>query len=428
MKLKDKNCRLIIILVFSATISMALAHLAFAYPTIYPTGTTIYKPNESYNSYILIVEGHTLSNHPSADVRAKGELSTEVRLIDMNGNDVHTWKVSPSFNKRCRLRENGHLLHGDAKQKEIIEYDWEGNVVWRYQGLRTKNDLRWLPNDNRLVLTAEIVPKEYMKQVKDVETVWWGLRRRSKVRLIGDAIYEISPKKEIVWEWHAHEHLDLNKFSPVVPLSDWTHINTIAPLPENKWYDQGDKRFKPGNIIVNPRNLDIVYIIDKETKEVVWEWTHRYKGGLSHCHEPEMIEKGIPGEGNIILFDNALFPRDRRHCGQSMVIELDPVTKEIVWKYETEGYGSVKFFSKTMATQKRLPNGNTFISEDNTGRMFQVNPNGKIVWEYVNRTILNRPAPIPYDYCPQFKAFPKPSERPVTPPNNLEWHLQPDAG
>ncbi len=103
------------------------------------------------------------------------------------------------------------------------------------------------------------------------------------------------------------------------------------------------------------------------------------------------------------------------------------MTKEIVWKYETEGYANIKFFSKTMGSQKRLPNGNTFIAEDNTGRLFQVKPNGEIVWEYVNRGGTCRPFPVAYDHCPQLRALPKPPEHAVTPPNNLEWHIQPDV-
>ena len=57
----------------------------------------------------------------------------------------------------------------------------------------------------------------------------------------------------------------------------------------------------------------MMYIIDKQTGDVVWEGTHNYKGGMAHSHEPEMIEKGIPGAGNIILFDNSLAPRHRTH-------------------------------------------------------------------------------------------------------------------
>ena len=204
-------------------------------------------------------------------------------------------------------------------------------------------------------------------------------------------------------------------------------MNSIAPLPENKWFDAGDRRFRPGNILVNARNLDMIYLVDKETKAVVWEVTHTYKGGMSHSHEPEMIEKGLPGAGNIILFDNGLFPRHRTHSGQTFIIELNPINQEIVWTYETEGYANLKFFSKTMGSQRRLPTGTTFIAEDNTGRLFQVTPEGEIVWEYVNRGGTTRPSTVPYDFTPQLRTLPRPDELAVTPPNNLEWHLQPDV-
>ena len=139
-----------------------------------------------------------------------------------------------------------------------------------------------------------------------------------------------------------------------------------------------------------------------------------------------MIEKGLPGAGNIILFENGLFTRNRAHTGQTFIVELNPVTQEIVWLYETEGYANIKFFSKTMGTQRRLPNGNTYIAEANTGRLFQVRSDGEIVWEYVNRGGTTRPSVIPYDYTPQLRALSRPEELTVTPPNNLEWYTMPD--
>jgi len=395
--------------------------------TVFPTGTTIYFPDECYNSYILIADHASLGNHASAQVRAASIIPGDIRLIDMNGTVVHTWKVVPNFNKRCRLSPNGNLLYV-GPDKTILEYDWEGNIVWRHKGIDSINDMRWLPNNNRLFISHEPLPDEFQKKVKDIKiSPWWPLRKRgSEEHQLGADIYEVTPDKKIVWEWHAYNHLDVNRYSPVTPEGDWLHMNTISPIPENKWFDNGDQRFKPGNILVNPRNIDTLYIVDKATKKIVWEWSHFYKGGLAHCHEPEMIKKGLPGAGNIILFDNGLFPRHRTHSGQTFIIEFNPVTKEIVWKYETEGYANLKFFSKTMGTQKRLPNGNTFISEDNTGRLFQVTPEGKIVWEFVNRGGTTRPFPVAYDYCLQLKTMPKPPENRVTPPNNLEWHITPD--
>ena len=428
--MKTRNKRIAIAIGF--LICMAFAYSAFAFPTVYPTGTTIYKPDQSWNSYILVP-------------RARHERPV-VYLMDMNGNVVHEWKNIKA--SRTRLLPNGNLLTYSGAT--ILEYDWDGNVVWKYAPPPGKphHDLRRLPNGNTLVLTYVTVPKEYMKVVKDIESPWFGTLKRKKIKLRGDGILEVTPKGEIVWEWNAHEHLDLNKFSPICGLTDWTHGNTVFPLPENKWYDAGDKRFKPGNIMYNPRNLDEVYIIDKDTKEVVWRFNHNYNGGLAHCHHTEMIEKGTPGEGNILLFDNGMFARARAHAGQSYIIEANPVTKEIVWKYGTPKRDqNLEFSSKVMACQQRLPNGNTFIGETCTGRLFQVKPGGiwggEIVWEYMVTNLPSNPLrslgkdnpahfaigwanPYPYDYCPQLKVLPKPKELAVTPPDNKGWHLKPD--
>jgi outer membrane protein assembly factor BamB len=414
---------------FRAAVLACVSATVLAYPTVYPTGTTIYDPDAAFSSYILISDHADKGNHASAAVRAESKVPGDVRLIDMNGNVVHTWHVDPYFNKRSRLLPNGHLVFA-ASDKTIIEYDWDSNVVWEHKGIGSTNDLRVLPNGNRLLIAHEPVPESAQDKVEDVDdkiAPWWTPRKRgSEEHQLGADIYEVDLDGEVVWEWHAHDHLDLNLFSPLTPHGDWLHGNSIAPLPDNKWFDDGDQRFRPGNILFNARNINTMYIIDKQTGDVVWEGTHDYKGGMAHSHEPEMILKGRPGAGNIILFDNSLFPRHRTHTGQSIIVEMDPTTKEIVWKYETEGYANIKFFSKTMGTQERLINGNTYISEDNTGRLFQVQPDGTIVWEYVNRGGTTRPSIVPYDFTPQLRAMDRPEERKVTPPNNLEWHIPPD--
>ena len=68
--------------------------------------------------------------------------------------------------------------------------------------------------------------------------------------------------------------------------------------------------------------------------------------------------------------------------GPSRVIEFDPVTQEIAWSYDGDRDGP--FYSKTGGTSERLENGNTLITESDNGRVFEVTPDRKIVWEYRN--------------------------------------------
>lgn len=121
-----------------------------AYPSIFPTGTTIYKPAKSYSSYILVSDHASLGNHPSAKTRTKSVAPDDVRLIDMNGNVVHKWLVKPYFNKRSRLLANGKRVYL-GPDKTLYEYNWEGDIVWSHKDIDSVNDMRVLANNKWIV-------------------------------------------------------------------------------------------------------------------------------------------------------------------------------------------------------------------------------------------------------------------------------------
>jgi hypothetical protein len=102
------------------------------------------------------------------------------------------------------------------------------------------------------------------------------------------------------------------------------------------------------------------------------------------------------------------------------VLEINPTTKEIVWQYDASSSGKPfwSFFSSFISSARRLPNGNTLICEGMYGRLFQVNAQGEIVWEYVNPHFgewadhdtdsggnltnwIYRAQPVPYDWVPK---------------------------
>ncbi len=160
-------------------LSLTCGYRVRASPTIFPTGTTIYKPAKAYSSYILISDHASLGNHPDPQVRAESKVPDDIRLVDMNGTVVHTWKVAPNMNKRSRLLPNGHLVYV-GPNKTIIEYDWDGNVVWTHEGIGSINDMRVLPNGDKLLLAHQPIPDEFQQKVKDVDNMGprWAPRYR----------------------------------------------------------------------------------------------------------------------------------------------------------------------------------------------------------------------------------------------------------
>lgn len=64
------------------------------------------------------------------------------------------------------------------------------------------------------------------------------------------------------------------------------------------------------------------------------------------------------------------------------MLEVDPPTDEISWEYL--GDPSTAFYSAGRGCDQCLPNGNTLVTESNTGRLFEGTREGDIVWEWDN--------------------------------------------
>jgi len=332
--------------------------------------------------------------------------SAKTRLVNMSGEVVKTWDFDAA---RTRLLPNCNALvvHGtkwgwsqekwDALRPFVREYDWSGNVVWEYKAPGpAHHDVQRLENGNTLVLFRGLVPKSAKQSIED------PAKRNSKIRT--DTIREISPEGKTVWEWNAHDYLDLNSCgkNPCEPLPesitdqrrvfDWTHSNGISVIPENKWHESGDTRFAPGNIILTLRNWSSMVVISRSSGEIVWEFNDRLSGG----HEGIMIERDLPGAGNILIFNNG------RDTLESEVLEIHPQTREVVWRYSD----GPDFYSAAAGRAQRLANGNTLISEDVPGRIFEVTPDHEIVWSYQAGLRTARAHRYPADICEKVSALP----------------------
>ena len=390
--------------------------------TVYPIGTTLYRPDVCCNGYTIIFNGF------------------DVSLVDMNGRAVHAWRLDASRcnrgTDRTHLLSDGHILVSRGGMTSIDgmieEYDWDGTLVWQFipEGkipherlLGPHHDVWRKENGNTLLICREAVPDEYLAEVSN--PLW------RDQPICGDTILEVDPAGEVAWEWNSHGHLDLNHRRLLASpewfagpdnstVVDWTHVNTVRDLPENRWFDEGDERFRPGNVMISPRQLDTVYIIDRDNGEIVWEYSGDYFGGLSGQHEPYMIPSGYPGEGNIMIFDNGASPwNDLGHAGMSYVLEVNPVTKELAWVYNA----GLLFHSPYTSSAQRLLNGNTLICESVAQRVFEVTREGDTVWEYIGGG--PRAYRYAYDHCPQTASLDRPAEISVTPP--AELRIPPDA-
>ncbi|MBI4295540.1 MAG: aryl-sulfate sulfotransferase [Chloroflexi bacterium] len=439
--------------------------------SVYPTGTTIYDPAKCWNGYTIFQAARDLC----------------AILVDMNGNVVNQWRGLLGFPNK--VLPGGYVMgstgvrnpkYGLQDYLDLVQVDWDGNIVWKFNKYERVKDPRqkptWMARQHH----------DFQRQGNPVGYYIPGMDplaaegntlilchknlRNPKVSdklLLDDTIIEVTWEGKIVWEWVCSDHFDEMGFSEDARntmarnpnmrdvgggMGDWMHMNAMSALGPNKWFDSGDERFHPDNIMWSSRQTNIMAIVDKKTGRIVWQVGPDYTSpplrklkqiiGQHHAH---MIPHGLPGEGNILVFDNGGragygAPNPGAPTGlnnalrdYSRVLEFDPVNLEIVWQYTAREAGFVaqddyKFYSHFVSSAQRLPNGNTLITEGADGRIFEVTSSHELVWEYVspyygkkrNQNMVYRAYRVPYRWIPQHG---KPEEKAVKRLDNRKFRV-----
>ena len=345
-------------------------------------------------------------------------------LIDHEGRLVRKWALGERLHPA--LLESGDLLAGRGGASVIAP---DGSVAWDYARRRQHHDLLRMPNGNILLLARKTLTKE--------EAVAAGANPEhlGEDGLAGDQILEIRPTGdsdgEVVWRWSVFDHL-VQDFDPsksnygvVADHPELVDVNfTLAekaalgrPTERDTWTHANslDYNAELDQIMISVRHFSEVWIIDHSATseeaaghtggnggrggDLLYRWGNprAHRAGtyddqrLFWQHDAHWIPDGSPGAGNMLVFNNGneLWRQDRRlHSSvDEAALPLDGYeygadSANVVWSYAADPPRD--FYSPNLSSAQRLPNGNTLIVNGNSGVIFEVAPDGRKVWEYVN--------------------------------------------
>jgi hypothetical protein len=443
----------------AALLLLAFAAIVVA-QSVYPTRTTLYDPSRAWNGYTVLSPLNTQA----------------VIVIDMNGNVVKQWDgYVNSAGGPARVFPNGVVMAANGanaprqESLELIERDFNGKVLWRFdhnQEIQTRGGTTIWAARQHHDWQREDFPAGYYSpgitpgaEGSKTLILTHTNHTRPNVATAGledDRLIEVSWKGDILWEWVASDHIDEFGFSPAARKAimaapgvnaargsfDWLHINSATYVGPNHWFDEGDQRFAPNNVIISSRQASFLAIVARDGK-IVWRLGPDFSEskelrairqiiGQHHAH---IIPKGLPGAGNVLVFDNGGasgygFTNPTAPDGansfaraNSRVLEINPVTLELVWSY-----AGPRFYSNNISSAQRLPNGDTLVTEGASGRLFEVTKESKIVWEYIypvfgganSTNAVYRGYRIPYEWIPQIQ---RPAERAVVPPPIADFRV-----
>ena len=335
-----------------------------------------------------------------------------------------------------------NAVHAYRGERVLQELDWDGNLVWEFsdprEGYRYHHNFKRIWNNHLNDWTIIFTSMFPMTQEQAVAA---GADPSIDWNAAPDGVVEVDMDGNIVWEWWSLDHVVQDK-NP-----EWPNYGVLAETPgrfDLNWGPglRGDFTHQNAldynqtldQIVVNNDRMGEFYVIDHGGTFVVgdfeaskalaagpegdfifrWGNPGLYDSGdvptydangdvtsegdrmLFHHHDIQWIKEGLPGEGNFLVFENG-----SRRAGphRSELIEIDPYAgdypdapylsevdaggpaEQVVWSFTSTQPNS--FSSRNISGVQRLANGNTLGVAGRHGHVFQVTPDGEVVWEYI---------------------------------------------
>ena len=388
---------------------------------------------------------------------------TSTYLMTPDGQKLHQWTGTTAPGYSVYLLPNGNLLRANSIDRafssllgtnggRVEMLDWDSRVVWRFdyatrQG-QQHHDVFYMPHNGHVLMVAwegrseeeALAAGRPAGTFDDLHELWV------------DKIVEVDPAtNRIVWEWRTWDHLVPPGANPAdhpelidpdyinVEGADWTHANAVF---YNAALDQ---------VVLSVRNFHEIWVIDHGTTtqeaaghtggrlgrggDLVYRWGNPEAYGLRAerqlwgQHNPNWIANGLPGAGNLLVFDNG----DASARPFSTVVEIaTPLQSDGSYAFDPEtGFGPAapvfqyvadpptSFFAPIISGAQRLVSGNTLITDGPAGRFFEVNPAGQTVWSYTVRDTAGNAGYLVFRATRYEAGYAGLSGRPLTPQGEL---------
>lgn len=343
-------------------------------------------------------------------------------IIDSQGKVVHKWDINwfemwpnpdhlpknilPKEKPGCQIHgavvmENGDLVF-NFDYLGLIRIDREGKVVWRLPYM-THHSLH-RHDDGNLWVSGRRYHTESTPELPHLEPP-----------IFEETLLEVSPEGKILREWSVPKILRDNGYSALLYLTpfkdfalklnrgsgkdrnDILHMNDVEPFP----LTMEEGVFERGDVMLSLRNINSIVVFNADTGKIKTIIT----GDFIQHHDPDFID------GNTIsVFDNnrnnSLNPDDAK--SRIWLISLKDNTSKVFF----EGSAEQPFYTIAMGKNQWLPNGNLLITESVSGRGFEINQEGEIVWQYVNYVdreqgivgIVSEVQRLPIEYTKLFRS------------------------
>ena len=312
--------------------------------------------------------------------------SNELRLIRLDGTIVHRWPLNFS-----RIFPNtSHILPAKA----VPQTNWnvsvqgdmilpDGSVIFNFTGKGTAKL-------DRCGDTEWTIPRMTHHSIEPArgDTFWIPSARyvehtpqypHLRVPYFDETVLHVASDGTVLKEISVLDILHQNHLEGFVlrdgVTDDITHLNDVEELSPSM--ASRFPMFAAGDLLISMRFKSLVIVVDPETLVVKW-----YQAGpWIEQHDPDFLESGL-----IRLFSNNLDGTNTGVVfGGSSVLEVDPATRRVQRDYGGRDDQPMYTMERGATQTLKGSNDHILVTESRAGRVFELNEDREIVWEYLNR-------------------------------------------
>ena len=310
-----------------------------------------------------------------------------INIIDMEGNLLQEWNIDwheiwpkvthipKSDPKLSQGHPNTHIHGAELLDNGDVVFNFEhlgmvrvdvcGNVVWRLP-YRTHHSIYKDENDT-LWVSGQINHESELPEFPNHDPPF-----------IEPTVIQVNLDGELLKEISVLDLLVENNLQGLLYMStidntdtqvngDTLHLNDVETFPS--YLDEGV--FKTGDIMISLRNINTVLVFRNEDRVI----TYLSIGEFVRQHDPDFLD-GY----RISVFDNQnIAPSSYGYQSRIIIKSFLDNQSSIYFTGDEE----MPFYTNIMGKHQWLPNGNLLITESQRGRAFEIDPQGRIVWEFV---------------------------------------------
>jgi len=294
---------------------------------------------------------------------------TTCKIQDYEGNLVYEFPKGA-----CAFTEHGEMFHINSSVNFFSE---KGEMLWTSEPLSNHHSVMYQRQSGELA----ILTHEKQGEFKMADSILIFNRKGEKTFHLKsiDILSEIQRviKRDLVIRGKGYE------FSPGESV---THFNSAQILGENP-LENKIPAFKRNNILVSCYLQSLIFIIDRSSGKIVWAkvFSKEYSEGV---HTPQLLKSG-----SILMFSNRRRYDNYSGYKYSALIEYNPLLDAIDWEYT--GSPKVAFLSDRWGSVSPIGDDQYLVSYSTAGIAFQVDRDGRILWEYHTPPLENgEPTPM----------------------------------